>query len=141
VEQLGIVRKIRENNALVEIRRISGCGGNCGCCAASCDVKSVTVYLKNNIGAKEGDLVEIKASTKKVLKYTFIAYMIPFIMLIVGIVLGVNYFQSVGLENYEIYGFGVGMLLLAISYLIIKLIDRYLNKKGEIILEMTRVLN
>lgn len=141
MEQLGIVRKVNKNNALVEVRRISGCGGNCACCAAGCDAKSITVYLRNNIGAKEGDLVEIKASSKKVLKYTFIAYMIPFIMLIVGIVLGVNYFQSVGLENYEIYGFGVGMLLLAISYLIIKLIDRYLNKKGEIILEMTRVLN
>ena len=86
--------------------------------------------MKNNIGAKQGDLVEIKAVPKKILKYTLIAYMIPFLMLIMGIVLGVNYFQSIGVENYEMYGFGIGMVFLAISYLIIKFIDRYFDKKG-----------
>lgn len=139
MEQLGIVRKINENNAEVEVRRISGCGGSCSSCA-SCDVKSFTVYLKNNIGAKEGDLVEIKAASRKVLKYTLIAYMVPFMMLVIGIISGVNYFQSMGLKNYEIYGFGVGMVFLGISYLIIKFIDRYIVKKDEVVMEMTRVL-
>lgn len=139
MEQLGFVRKISDNKAEVEVRRISGCGGNCSSCA-SCEVKHITVCLKNNIGAKEGDLVEIKAMPKKVLKYTLIAYMVPFMMLVAGIILGVNYFQSKGLENYEMYGFGVGMVFLAISYLFIKLIDRYVGKKDEIIMEMTRIL-
>lgn len=139
LEQLGFVRKISENNAEVEVRRMSGCGGSCGSCGG-CEVKNITISLKNNIGAKEGDLVEIKAVPKKILKYTLIAYMIPFLMLIMGIVLGVNYFQSIGVENYEMYGFGIGMVFLAISYLIIKFIDRYFDKKGEVVMEMTRVL-
>ncbi|HHV46057.1 MAG TPA: SoxR reducing system RseC family protein [Tissierellia bacterium] len=139
MEQLGFVRKVVEDKAEVEVRRISGCGGNCSSCA-SCEVKHVTVFLKNNIGAKEGDLVEIKAMPKKVLKYTLIAYMVPFIMLVAGIVLGVSYFQSKGVESYEMYGFGVGMAFLAVSYLIIKLIDRYIGKKDETVMEMTRVL-
>lgn len=139
MEQVGLVRKIRNNEAEVEVRRISGCGGNCSSCA-SCEVKKVTVCLKNNIGAKEGDLVEIKAMPKKVLKYTLIAYMVPFIMLVLGIMLGVNYFQSIGLKNYEMYGFGVGMVFLAISFLIVKLIDKYISKKDEEVMEMTRIL-
>lgn len=140
MEQIGIVRRISENNAEVEVRRISGCGGSCGSCGG-CEVKSVTVLLKNNIGAREGDVVEIKAAPKKLLKYTLIAYIVPLMMLILGIALGVNYFRSRGLHNYEMYGLGVGMVFLAVSYLIIKAFDKSIGKKDEVAMEMIKVLS
>lgn len=139
MEQLGFVRKVNHDQAEVEVRRISGCGGECSSCGG-CDAPKVVVYLKNNIGAKEGDLVEIKAIPKRILKYTLIAYMIPFAMLVIGILGGINYFQSIGVENYEIYGFFVGIAFLGISYIIVKIIDKYIAKKDEVAMEMTRIL-
>ncbi|MBZ2173960.1 SoxR reducing system RseC family protein [Schnuerera sp. xch1] len=141
MEQLGLVRKVVDNNAEVEIRRVSGCGGNCSSCSGSCDAPNITVSLKNDINAKEGDLVEIKAISRKILKYTLIVYMIPFIMLTLGIILGVNLFQSMGLQNYEMLGFGVGIVFLAVSFIIVKLIDNFINKKNEVAMEMTRILS
>ncbi len=142
MEQVGIIRRTFGNQAEVVVSRLSGCGGNCAGCAASCssETATLTVVTKNNVGAKAGDLVEIKAKPQKILKYTFIVYMVPFIMLLIGIFLGINYFQSIGSANYEMLGFGVGMLFLAISFVIIRLLDKYIKKKEETPLEITRII-
>ncbi len=142
MEQVGIIKKTTGNMAVVEVTRFSGCGGNCKSCGGSCSVESatLTVTIKNDIGAKEGDLVEIKARPKKILKYTFIVYMIPFIMLLMGIFIGVNYFQSIGKSNYEILGIGVGMVFLAASFVIMRVVDNYINRRDENPLEITRIL-
>jgi len=141
VEQVGIIKKTFGNQAEVVVRRTSGCGGNCESCGGcSAETAYLTVVLKNDVGAKAGDLVEIEAKPQKILKYTFIVYMIPFFMLLMGIFLGVSFFKSVGNSNYEILGFGVGMLFLAISFGIIKLIDKYVNKREENPLEIKRII-
>lgn len=142
MEQVGVIKKTTGNMAVVEVIRFSGCGGNCKSCGGSCSAESatLTVTIKNDIGAKEGDLVEIKARPKKILKYTFIVYMIPFIMLLMGIFIGVNYFQSIGKSNYEILGIGVGMVFLAASFVIMRVVDNYINRRDENPLEITRIL-
>lgn len=142
MEQVGIIRKTTGNMAEVEVTRFSGCGGNCKSCGGSCSVESATlvVTIKNNIGAQVGDLVEIKAKPKKILKYTFIVFMIPFMMLLMGIFIGVKYFQAIGKSNYEMLGIGVGMVFLALSFIIMRVVDNYIKKKDENPLEMTRVI-
>lgn len=140
MEQLGIVRKAFEDKAEVEVKRISTCGSDCGSCGGSCSAPNMTVLLNNGIGAKEGDLVEIIAKPRRILKYALIAYMIPFVMLVLGIVLGVNFFQSLGYKSYEMLGFVVGIVFLGISYILVKLIDNSIKKKDETVMEITRVL-
>ena len=141
MEQVGIIKKTFGNQAEVVVRRTSGCGGNCESCGGcSAETSYLTVVLKNDIGAKAGDLVEIEAKPQKILKYTFIAYMIPFFMLLMGIFIGVSYFKSIGNSNYEILGFGVGMLFLAMSFGIMRLIDKYMNKREEDPLEIKRII-
>ncbi|HSH35801.1 SoxR reducing system RseC family protein [Schnuerera sp.] len=140
MEQLGYVRKISDNIAEVEVRRISGCGGSCGSCGGGCSAPNIVVQLENRIGAKTGDFVEIKAKSKNILKYALIAYMIPFAMLILGIVLGVNLFQSMNINSYEILGFAMGIVFLAVSFVIVKLIDQSLKRKNENAMEMIRIL-
>lgn len=142
MEQVGFVRNVHDNKVEVEVQRISGCGGGCSSCASSCgDSATMTLMLENNIDAGEGDLVEIKAKTNTILKYTIIVYAVPFIMLILGIVSGINYFQSLGMENYELLGFVVGIVFLAISFIILKLIDKTIRSKEENPLEITRIIN
>lgn len=141
MEQIGFVRKVYDNKVEVEVRRVSGCGGNCGSCKASCAESAImTILLNNDVGAKEGNLVEIKAKSNKILKYTLIVYMIPFIMLVLGIAGGVSYFKSLGMTNYEFLGFGTGIISLAISFLILKIIDRNIVKKEGNPLEITRII-
>lgn len=142
MEQVGVIRKTVGDKVEVEVKRFSGCGGSCSSCSSSCsaETSTLTVRINNHIGAKVGDLVEIKAKPKKILKYTFIIYMIPFFMLVMGIFIGVNYFKAIDKSNYEILGFGVGMVFLAMSFLVIRLVDRYINKKEGNLLEITRII-
>ncbi|MCF6465804.1 SoxR reducing system RseC family protein [Clostridium sp. Cult2] len=140
MEQLGYVRKIIDDIAEVEVRRISGCGGGCSSCGGGCSAPSIVIRLENRIGAKTGDFVEIKAKSRNIIKYALIAYMIPFAMLILGIVLGVNLFQSMDIDYYETLGFAMGVVFLAVSFIIVKFIDRSINKKNNNAMEMVRVL-
>ncbi len=96
--------------------------------------------MKNSIEAKEGDYVEIKGKANKIIKYALIMYMIPFTMLILGILLGIALFKSRGIANYEGYGFLIGLVFLIISFLIVKKIDTSIQKKNETPMEMVRIL-
>ena len=126
--------------AEVEVRRISGCGGGCSSCSGGCNAPSIIISLKNSINAKEGDYVEIKGKTNKIMKYALIVYMIPFAMLILGIILGMGLFKSRGIINYETYGFVTGIIFLGISFFIIKRIDKCIQKKNENAMEMVKIL-
>lgn len=139
MEQVGFVRKTVKDRAELEVRRVSGCGG-CKGCAASCEVKTHVITLKNNLNAKVGDLVELEGEPKNILKYAFIAYMIPFIFLIVGIFAGSSYFKAHGNPNYEILSFLVGLVSLVVSYFVVKLFDKRIAENDEDAIRMTRIL-
>ena len=141
MDQIGYVRKIFDGVAEVEVRRISGCGGGCSSCGGGCDVPTITVSLKNSIRAQEGDYVEIKGKSDRIIKYALVVYMIPFAMLIMGIILGMALFKSRGLANYETYGFLSGLIFLGISFLVVKRIDSSIQKKNENAMEMVRILD
>ena len=138
MEQVGLVTKIDGNMAQVEVKRMSACGHNCENCSGACNSPSVKVYIPNTLNVKEGDYVEIKTKTKSVLKYTILIYMIPFVMLILGIVLGMYVFKSIGIKSYENFSFLLGLIFLTIAYIILKRIDKKVEKDGELAFEMTR---
>lgn len=138
MEQVGFVTKIDGNMAEVEVKRMSACGHNCENCSGSCNAPGVKVHMPNTLNAKEGDYVEIKTKTKSVLKYTILIYMIPFVMLILGIVLGMYVFKSIGIKSYENFSFLLGLIFLTIAYIILKRIDKKVEKDGELAFEMTR---
>ncbi|NMB07816.1 MAG: SoxR reducing system RseC family protein [Tissierellia bacterium] len=141
MEQIGYVRRTFDDMAEVEVRRISGCGGGCSSCGGGCNAPSIIVSLKNSIEAKEGDYVEIKGKANKIIKYALIVYMIPFAMLILGIVLGMGLFKSKGVVNYEAYGFLSGLIFLIFSFLIVKKVDSSIQKKNENALEIVKILD
>ncbi len=139
MEQVGFVRHINKGNAELEVRRASGCG-SCNGCAGGCEVKTHVVTIKNTIDAKVGDLVELKGESSSILKYMFIIYMIPFVFLIAGIVLGDSYFKSSGNANYELLSFGTGVAFLIVSFFIVRIIDTRVAKSNKETIKMTRVL-
>lgn len=140
MEQVGFVRNVSDGKAEVEVRRISSCGGGCKSCSG-CDTPVHLVTLSNEINAKVGDLVEIRAVAKDILKYTMIVYMIPFSMLLIGIIGGMKVLQSFEVANYEPLSFLIGVVFLALGYFIVKLFDNNIvNKEDETIIVMTKII-
>lgn len=140
MDQIGYVTKVEGNNIELEVKRISTCGDNCKSCSSSCDVEAHIIVLPNDIDAKVGDFVEVNAEAKHILKYMAIIYMIPFAFFIVGIALGNGIFKSMGNENYEILSFFTGIISLVIGFLVVRIIDKKIAKKGETIITATRIL-
>lgn len=141
MQQIGIVKEIEGNNAILEVRRASACGASCVACSSSCEVAPHFVTIQNKVDAKPGDIVEILGETKKILKYTFIIYMVPLAFLIMGIAFGNGYFKSRGSENFEVLSFLTGIFALAVSFLILKLIDNNIARKNEVVLSISRILS
>lgn len=141
MEQIGLVVKISGNMAQILVGRESACGGNCTSCGSSCNAQRVSIEIKNTLGAKPGDYVELKAHTSQILKSAIILYLFPLLAMIVGIVGGINIFKSAGCISYETYGFIVGLVFLGLSYIILKLVDNKIKKNNKAIIEMTRIVN
>lgn len=140
MEQIGYIRNTSNGMAEVEVRRISGCGGSCSGCGGSCDVPSIIIKIENSIGAKPGDYVEIKGQSNKIIRYALIVYMIPFFMLILGIMMSTVLLKSLGINNSELYSFLIGIVFLGISFLILKRIDNSIKKKNDKAIKMVRIL-
>ena len=66
--------------------------------------------------------------------------MIPFAFLILGIVVGNSLFSGIDSTNNELMIFGMGILFLAVSLVVVRIIDKVFEKKDESIIVMTRKL-
>lgn len=83
---LGKVKEIKGNTAIIEVFKESACTGKCEDCAG-CKISSVTAKAVNKANAKSGDIVEIYASTKKVMGLAVTVYLIPVLILIFSAVI------------------------------------------------------
>lgn len=141
MEQRGRVKSVRNGKAEIEVARISSCGGGCKTCASSCNTPGHTVILDNKLGAKIGDMVELKGETKNILKYTLIVYMIPFASLLIGIMLGMKLLSARGVKEYELLGFLIGIGFMSLGYLIVKLLDNRIGQRDESTIEIVRIID
>ncbi|OLS01680.1 positive regulator of sigma(E), RseC/MucC [Tissierella creatinophila DSM 6911] len=96
--------------------------------------------IPNDLDAKVGDFVEVKAEISSLLKYTFILYMIPFIFLIGGIFIGNFLFRNVNIDSREILSFLSGIVSVMISLLILKFMDKRVEKRDDEAIKATRIL-
>lgn len=77
----GKIKEINGDIATVEVFKEAACTGKCEDCAG-CKVSPVTAKAKNEVNAKIGDIVEIYASSKKVMGLAFSVYVLPVLILI-----------------------------------------------------------
>lgn len=133
MRETGIVKRVDVEGKFAEIR--AAAGGECGGCAGekSCGSSSLwennkaTIIVKNDIGAKEGDLVAFELNESDVLNGAFIIYMIPFLFFTVGVILGITLEKSFGfrlgrLENA--LSVVVSTIFLGIGMLVVRKKDR-----------------
>lgn len=74
------------------------------------------------------------------MKYITIIYSIPFFFLILGIIVGNMMFKGMETKNFELLSFGMGIVFLAISFFVVRIIDKRFAKKDESVIVMTRKL-
>lgn len=120
-----VVVSVCGNEAVVKISKSSACGHDCASCKA-CSNPSYEISVINKIGANVGDKVLIETKTSKVLFASFLLYILPVFMLIIGaVVLEEN---PMGLWSVFVF---ISMAL--VWLLIIKLTNKKLKIKNEIV--------
>ena len=123
MKQTGIVFELNDDKAKIIVTRLAACGSSCESCSAHCgENKQEYINVKNDIGLKIGDRVEITTDSKAVLKYIALVYGLPLIFLISGVVIGML------LKLKEMYSLLVGFVFMIVSFIFIKTID---NKNGS----------
>lgn len=123
MKEVGKVIGISGKIAKVEMERTSACGKCRACSRGEEGSNKMYIDAHNGVGAKEGDTVAVNLETKKVLSAAMIIYFIPLVVLILGVVAGTSIARQMGIENYEVVGAIVGAILVAISYVVIKMLE------------------
>ena len=85
LKEEGVVEKASLQKAVVRVERSSACD-HCrsrGACE-TLSSKSMRVEVANDLGAVEGDRVELSVPATSVLKLSFLVYMIPVAALVAG---------------------------------------------------------
>ncbi|HOK62787.1 MAG TPA: SoxR reducing system RseC family protein [Soehngenia sp.] len=138
MEEIAVVTKKLDNGMIeLEIKRNSACG-DCKACGNSSESNKHIIILKDTINAQPGDTVLLSTESKNILKYTLIVYAIPFAFLIIGMILGYYLSSTYNLYDADIFSFILGMLFLAFSYLILRLIDNKYYKNNDNILKISK---
>lgn len=120
-----IVVSVCGDKAIVKISKSSACGHDCASCKA-CSNPSYEISVINKIGAKVGDKVLIETKTSKVLFASFLLYILPVVLLILGAVILEE--NPTGLWNVFVF-----IPLVLVWLLIIRLTNKKLKIKNEIV--------
>lgn len=85
------------------------------------------IICSNNKGAKVGDLVEVGSTGKNALFAGVLNFLLPLLLLAVGIILGLTIWKS------ELLGFILAMLFVILYFLFFTFMDKKIVKSGKII--------
>lgn len=124
-----IVEIIDEDTAMMRMMRMSACA-KCGkCMSASSESEEILVEVDNTIGAKVGDHVVVSMEHINVMKATFLVYVIPMVLLIVGIVGSYYALNAIGFNGAtEVVAAVIGIALMGLSYIYLKINDKSLKR-------------
>ena len=111
MNRVGKIIKSKDNFAFVKLTRTTACSGCHGCGNSEDDSDEIEIRVLNEKGADVGDIVEVNMDNQNVLLAAAIAYGIPFVALLSGLLIG-NFF----LES-EMLSIIIGFVFLFISYL------------------------
>lgn len=124
--QKGRIKKIDDDTAVVAIRRQSMCGENCKGCSSACNVPEMDIKADAITNIEIGDEVEISSEDISVLKYSFVLYGVPLLIMVIVIFLVSSLIKG---EDGQIYAALIGLLSLIASFFILKKYDKLESSK------------
>lgn len=146
LEEEGRVIKLEDGYAIIHAERGSSCDG-CGAkasCHALGGVEGKVMEMKavNEIGAKVGDRVKVAIDSLVFLKSSFLVYVVPLIVMIVGGIIGDSYARNhMPGSDPDLVAGGVGVLCLVISFLLIRMWSKTLEKRKEYQPRIVRIIS
>lgn len=141
MEKIGLVKSIDGNAAIIEIMRSGACGDRCSSCKSGCEVRAMQVRVKNNLNVSAGQLVKLRSDSKKLIKAIALVYMMPLVVMILGIVLGMMGAEYLGYSSMkEPIAVGVGVFSLLLSYLFLGYIDKKIKQNNEMEITISEVI-
>lgn len=138
MQQIGIVRALEGDFAIVEVSRKSACeschaatDGECSACI-SFGNKSVSAKAENAVGANIGDRVMIESSSKTVIIYAAAVFLFPLVLGIIGYFIG-TLFSGMALPYiFAVVGFVLAFIIVWAT------LNRYAAKHPDV--HITKIL-
>ena len=130
-DHIGTVTSVVNGTVQIHFLRGSACA-HCGACLTVGD-SEMEISLPNTLGAKEGDRVAVDLSPKRVVQASLIAYAVPLVLLIAGVIIGSRFADWMGLA--------LGLVACGISYLILRFVEKKSAKSKSFQPRMTRILD
>ncbi len=126
--EYGEVVDIKGNTAYVKFHRTSACG-KCGACGLLSTQNEIVVEMENKLNVAAGDYVSVEIAMKKALKASAIAYVVPLIMLILGVAFGWLLSGVWGVfRNTDVTMALCGIIFAILSFLLLKAAYPLYNK-------------
>lgn len=131
MNKIGVITEVKGDEAIVMIAKAQSCG-NCGCGKLTrkdgemCQDDKQYVKVKNTINGEIGDPVNIEFNTGKMISTSILLYLLPLIMMIVGILIANN---IQGNNPSDLVSFGAGIASLIVSYIILNAFDKSKGNK------------
>ena len=124
-----VKKTFTDGTAQVVVIRESACSGDCHKCSGCGAAQEAIVFeAQNPIGAKTGDLVNIRSESGPVLKSAAVLYMLPLVLFFGGYAAG----AAMGIS-----GALVGGLAFLLSVVLIVVYDRHMAKKENTVYTIT----
>lgn len=136
MSEIAIVKKVRDIEADVEIKRSSACE-RCGVCYGVGKSKMLGI-AKNEVGATVGDYVKLEIVQGSPLKAAAMVYLLPLLMFFIGYIVSSNIFEFI---NKDIIGMIGGIVFLILSYYIISKYEEKVKKKGWYQLNIVEIVD
>ena len=138
----GIVIRTDSKGAWVKTTKSGSCEGCSarGSCHSLSDRGEMEVKAINQAGAKVGDRIVLSFETRSLLKATFLLYVFPILLLVVGAAVGqetASYFQF----DPSVFSVIIGFSFFFAAVLIIKVKANKLAEKNEYRPKIIKVLN
>ncbi len=127
---IGLVTAVADGSVRIQFLRSPACA-HCGACLTVGD-SEMEITLPNTVGAKEGDRVVVDLSPKRLVQASLLAYAVPLVLLIAGVLIGSRIADWAGLA--------LGVAACGIGYLILRIVDRYSAKKRSFQPRIVRIL-
>ena len=145
LEEEGRVVRLEEGYAIIHTERGSSCDG-CSAkssCHSMSDSGGKLMEMKaiNSAGAKVGDRVKVAIDSIVFLKSSFLVYVLPLIVMITGGVIGDSYARNnMPGSDADLVAGAVGISCLVLSFLLIRLWSKSLEKKKEYQPQVIRII-
>lgn len=115
--QDAVVTKVFKNGmAEVAVTRGTACGSNCGNCESCVFQSELKAFAKNTVNAKPGEKVVIESLSSRIFGATFLVYIVPITMLIIGYLVAAALSMSEGMSILMAFAFFAVAVLLVVIY-------------------------